>query len=100
MPERHRGDQRAEADARRSRRQRRKRGPGVERPPLGGMGERLAMVRSEEGIEAVLLARQRQRDPLLPRHSLLTFDQQTDPHAHAPFYRATRRSTRATFGET
>ena len=53
--------------------------PGIERRLLGvGLGE--VVVGAEERLDAVLLARTRERQPVLPGDSLLALDHQRQPH--------------------
>src|SRR5207245_490714 len=73
-------DEGAEAEARRPDRERAQRRPRVEdRPALVEAGE--VVVGAEERLDAVLLARVRERDPVVPRHALLALDHQREPHA-------------------
>ena len=80
VAERHRGNHRSEADPIGHGRERRDRRPRVERAALVLSREREVVIRAEQSFEAVLLARAREGDPLVPRHALLALDHEADIH--------------------
>ncbi len=94
VPEGGRGDQRAQADAAGPGGQRGQGGPGVERPALGIAHQRPVVVGAEQALQAVLLARPGQGEPLLPGDVLLALDHQADPHAALLLGCASQRTVR------
>ena len=74
------GDERPEPERRRPRGEPRQRRPGVVRDIAVLVRLRDVVVGAEERLDAVLLARIRERAPLLPGDALLALDHQRDAH--------------------
>src|SRR5262249_23031277 len=55
--------------------------PRVERPRVAAAHDREVVVGAEEPFEPAVLARAREREPLLPRDALLALDHEADAHA-------------------
>ena len=81
MPEGRRRYERAEAKGRRDGGEAGKRGPGVERAALVRAHDRAVVIGAKQRLVPVLLARARERAPVLPGHALLTLDHHAEPHA-------------------
>src|SRR2546429_277610 len=79
-PERGGGDERAEPECRRPGRERGDRRPRVVRDVAGFVPLRDVVVGAEERVDAVLLARVRERAPFLPGHPFLPLDHEREPH--------------------
>src|SRR5829696_7750939 len=54
--------------------------PGIERATLLRSHDRAVMVRAEQRLVPVLLARAGEREPVVPGHALLTFDHHAESH--------------------
>src|SRR5439155_22345983 len=77
------GDERAEAQRRRSGGEPGERGPGVVGDVAGLVRLRDVVVGAEERVDTVLLAGVGERAPVLPGDALLALDHQRDAHAAA-----------------
>ena len=74
------GDERAEAQRRGACREGGDRRPRVVRDVVGLVSLRDVVIRAEERVDAVLLARVRERAPVLPGHAFLPLDHEREPH--------------------